>query len=64
MRFVDDLKMVIDLLGMSLSGMKTYGIESDFLSFNSGSTATIGIAQETANLVVKRVHLYQINEHI
>lgn len=27
------------------------GIESDFLQFNSGSVATIGIANETANLV-------------
>jgi len=29
------------------------GIESDFLKFNSGSIATIGLASETANLVVK-----------
>lgn len=29
------------------------GIETDFLKFNSGSIATIGIAPETANLVVK-----------
>jgi len=29
------------------------GIETDFLRFNSGSIATIGIARETANLVVK-----------
>ena len=28
------------------------GIESDFLSFNSGSTAEIGIAKEKANLVI------------
>ena len=27
------------------------GIESDFLTFNSGAIATIGLAQETANLV-------------
>ncbi len=27
------------------------GIESDFLQFNSGTIATIGIAKETANLV-------------
>lgn len=27
------------------------GIEADFLNFNSGAVATIGIAQETANLV-------------
>ena len=27
------------------------GIESDFLQFNSGTIATIGIANETANLV-------------
>jgi len=30
------------------------GIETDFLSFNSGATATIGIAPETARLVVKK----------
>jgi NAD kinase len=29
------------------------GIEKDFLKFNSGSIATIGIAPETANLVIK-----------
>jgi hypothetical protein len=29
------------------------GIESDFLNFNSGSIATIGVAQETAILVEK-----------
>ena len=29
------------------------GIESDFLSFNSGATATIGVAPETAKLVTK-----------
>jgi len=29
------------------------GIEADFLRFNSGSVATIGIAPETANLVLK-----------
>ena len=29
------------------------GIEADFLAFNSGSIATIGIAPETANLVMK-----------
>lgn len=28
------------------------GIEADFLAFNSGAIATIGIAQETANLVM------------
>jgi hypothetical protein len=28
------------------------GVEADFLSFNSGSTAHIGIAKEKANLVV------------
>lgn len=27
------------------------GIETDFLKFNSGSIATIGIAKETARLV-------------
>jgi NAD kinase len=30
------------------------GIETDFLSFNSGAIATIGIAPETAKLVVKQ----------
>jgi hypothetical protein len=29
------------------------GIEADFLSFNSGATATIGIAKEKTNLVIK-----------
>jgi hypothetical protein len=29
------------------------GIEADFLKFNSGSIATIGVANETANLVIK-----------
>lgn len=29
------------------------GIESDFLKFNSGSIVTIGIAAETANIVIK-----------
>lgn len=29
------------------------GIEADFLKFNSGSIATIGLAEETANLVMK-----------
>ena len=29
------------------------GIEKDFLNFNSGSIATIGIAKETANIVKK-----------
>ena len=29
------------------------GIETDFLKFNSGAVATIGIAQETAKLVTK-----------
>lgn len=28
------------------------GIESDFLKFNSGAIATIGIAEEKANLVL------------
>ena len=30
------------------------GIETDFLNFNSGSVATIGIAPETARLVIKK----------
>jgi hypothetical protein len=30
------------------------GIETDFLKFNSGSIATIGIAPETAKIVTKR----------
>lgn len=30
------------------------GIEKDFLRFNSGSTVTIGIAKELANLVIKQ----------
>ncbi|UPQ78633.1 sugar kinase [Flavobacterium azooxidireducens] len=30
------------------------GIESDFLKFNSGSIVTIGIAAETANIVLKK----------
>jgi NAD kinase len=30
------------------------GIESDFLKFNSGAIVTIGIAKETAKLVIKR----------
>ncbi len=29
------------------------GIESDFLQFNSGTIATIGIAKETANLIIQ-----------
>ena len=29
------------------------GIEKDFLKFNSGAIATIGIAEETAKLVIK-----------
>ena len=29
------------------------GVEKDFLNFNSGSIATIGIAKETANIVQK-----------
>jgi len=29
------------------------GVETDFLKFNSGATATIGIAKETAKLVIK-----------
>ena len=29
------------------------GIEADFLKFNSGSVATIGLANETANLVMQ-----------
>jgi hypothetical protein len=29
------------------------GIETDFLKFNSGSIATIGIAKETAKIVTK-----------
>lgn len=29
------------------------GIEKDFLKFNSGSIATIGIAPETAKIVIK-----------
>jgi hypothetical protein len=29
------------------------GVESDFLRFNSGSIATIGIAKETAKIVIK-----------
>ena len=29
------------------------GIETDFLKFNSGAIATIGIAKETANIVIK-----------
>ncbi len=29
------------------------GIESDFLSFNSGSIATVGIARESAQLIIK-----------
>lgn len=32
------------------------GIEKDFLNFNSGSIATIGIAKETANLVKNSTH--------
>ena len=30
------------------------GVEADFLKFNSGSIATIGIANETAKLVIKQ----------
>jgi len=30
------------------------GVESDFLKFNSGSIATIGVANETANLVINQ----------
>ena len=29
------------------------GIETDFLKFNSGTVATIGMARETAQLVMK-----------
>ena len=29
------------------------GIEADYLNFNSGSVATIGLAERTANLVVR-----------
>ena len=28
------------------------GVEADYLAFDSGTTATIGAARETANLVV------------
>lgn len=30
------------------------GVESDFFKFNSGSIATIGVANETANLVINQ----------
>ncbi|PKP14532.1 MAG: sugar kinase, partial [Bacteroidetes bacterium HGW-Bacteroidetes-23] len=30
------------------------GIESDFLKFNSGAIVTIGIAAETANIVMNK----------
>jgi hypothetical protein len=29
------------------------GVESDFLEFNNGSIATIGVAQQQARLVVR-----------
>ena len=34
------------------------GIETDFLKFNSGAIATIGIANETANLVTNKLKTY------
>ena len=44
--------LVIESLMPSSGVIFSDGVESDFLRFNSGSIATIGIAKETANLVL------------
>lgn len=44
--------LVIESLMPTSGVIFSDGVESDFLRFNSGSIATIGIAQETANIVL------------
>lgn len=44
-------KVVIESLMPTNGVIFSDGVESDFLNFNSGSIATIGIAPEKANLV-------------
>jgi NAD kinase len=48
-----DLNLTIESLMPMHGVIFSDGIESDFLNFNSGSIATIGVAQETAILVEK-----------
>ena len=51
-------KLTIESLMPSYGIIFSDGIESDFLKFNSGMIATIDIAPETANLVVKEKQLH------
>ena len=48
-----DNKLIIESLMPTNGVIFSDGIESDFLKFTSGSIATIGIAKETAKLVVE-----------
>lgn len=45
--------LIIESLMPSNGVIFSDGIETDFLHFNSGSIATIGLAKETANLITK-----------
>ncbi len=48
-----DNKLIIESLMPTSGVIFSDGIESDFLKFTSGSIATIGIARETAKLVIE-----------
>lgn len=48
----ENSKLVIESLMPNNGLIFSDGIESDFLKFNSGAIATIGVAQEKANLVI------------
>jgi len=45
-------KLIIESLMPTSGIIFSDGVEADFLNFNSGSVATIGIAKETANIVI------------
>ena len=45
-------KLILDSFMPNNGVIFSDGIESDFLNFNSGSIATIGIASETAKLII------------
>jgi NAD kinase len=49
----ENSKLIIESLMPSGGVIFSDGIESDYLKFNSGSIATIGISKEFANLVIK-----------
>ncbi|GAB1266216.1 NAD(+)/NADH kinase [Aurantivibrio infirmus] len=54
-------KLIVESLMPSNGVIFSDGIEQDYLQFNSGSVATIGVAKETAKLVTNRLRKFTIN---